>query len=264
MRIEKVTTISCGWALPDAASHGTCIALHGPEGAILVDAAGDVAQGLAAASELDALQAIYLTHEHTDHLWGLPGLLHALRFAGSREVLTIKGPPGAIHRARAAVRAFELDPPYSLEWAPLEVTEGGDGLATWAPTEHTVPTLAYRFDDVVVCGDTAPSSHVSALACGAGLLLHEASHDDATRTGPHGHSTPAEAGRTAAEASVGALCLTHIHPSLARARAVELAAAEFSGPILAPVDGDVLHRDGPSWSLHGQGVPQAGKARNIR
>lgn len=244
MEVHKVAFLACGWPLASAEAHGTAIALDTDDGTVLVDAGGEVAKGLAASLGQASLARVYLTHEHPDHTWGLPGLVHSLRFNGERGPLPIHGPAPALERVRGALEALGVTTPFELTWHPVGVAGGEDDMAQWVPTEHPVPTVAYRFGDVVVCGDTGPSERVRALARGASLLVHEASHTDAERCHSAGHSTPADAGRVAAQADVGTLALIHVHPSLARSKALE--ACGFT-PAVAPRDGDVLARVGDAW-----------------
>lgn len=247
MQVSRVAFLSCGWPLPAPEGHGTSIALETDDGVVLVDGGGDVAQGLAATFGLERLGHVYVTHEHADHTWGLPGLVHGLRFAGERGPLQLHGPEPALVRVQRALDALGIEVPYELVWTPIEVAGGKDARARWAPCDHTVATLAYRFGDVVVCGDTRPAQAVIDLSRNASLLCHEASHTDAALVGRVGHATPAGAGEVARKAGVGTLALIHIHPSLPREEA--LAGCGFQ-PAIAPRDGDLLLRSGDGWQMH--------------
>lgn len=248
MTVQQVAFLASGWSLATPEAHGTSIALGTQEGTILVDVGGETTKGLAATFGLETLTRIYLTHEHPDHLWALPGLLHCLRFGQDRGPLAIHGPKPALDRARRAVDALGVTTPFEVQWVEITDEHGADDIARWAPADHPVPTLSYRFDDVVVCGDTAPSEETTELAKGGSLLVHEATHTSEELTHPHGHATPADAGAIAAQAEVDALALIHIHPSLDRKQAVE--AAGFD-PTFAPVDGQQLMRTGKTWQLSG-------------
>lgn len=249
MDVDAVGFLACGWSLASEDTHATAIALDAGEEVVLVDAGGDVPRGLVRTFGTQRLRHVYLTHEHPDHTYALPGLVHHLRFAGERGPLTVHGPSPALERAREAIDALGVTCPFELRWSSIDAASGEDARARWMPTEHSVPTLAYRFGDVVVCGDTAPSGQVVALAEDASLLVHEATHTDPERTHGAGHSTPSDAAQAASQAGVDALALIHVHPSLGRDGAREASAFE---PTFAPADGDLIHRDGAgTWTLKG-------------
>lgn len=246
MDVEAVGFLACGWSLASSDAHGTAIALRSEEGVTLVDAGGGVTKELVRTFGDDELDHVYLTHEHPDHTWGLPGLIHHLRFAGERGRLTIHGPAPALARVREALDALGVTCPFEIVWDELERERGEDPRASWTPTEHSVPTLAYRFGDVVVSGDTGPSAEIPELARGASLLIHEASHTDEDLTHGSGHSTPSDAGAAASKAGVDTLALIHVHPSLGRERARELCPFE---DVVAPADGDILTPESDRWTL---------------
>lgn len=139
-----------------------------------------------------------------------------------------------------------------------------------APTDHkpVEPSIGYRFEScdatdatdaadgpgvvaVVVAGDTVPCAGLDALCAGADALIHTVIRKDVIANIPlqrmqdtlDYHSSPEQAGETAARAGVGTLVLTHYVPAIPtggdgadwRARAAE----HFGGIIEL---GDDLHR----------------------
>lgn len=250
MQPRRVGFLACGWSLASPQAHGTAIAVQDGNGTILVDAGGDVGKQLARIDGLDSLDRIYLTHEHPDHLWGLAGLVHCLRFTDRERELPIAGPSPALENARAALEALDVTCPFPLEWRPIAVEAGSDDLLRWAPMDHSVPTLGYRIGDVTILGDTAPTDRVIELARECSLMVHEATHTDAARCHASGHSTPGDAANAARRARAGTLALVHIHPSLRREEARR---ASNHDPTITPVDGDTLRRDGAtgSWKREG-------------
>ncbi|MFJ9579269.1 MBL fold metallo-hydrolase [Streptomyces sp. NPDC101191] len=78
---------------------------------------------------------------------------------------------------------------------------------------------------LVYSGDSAPCFSLVELALGCQLFLCEA--DGAG----DGHHSPEEAGRTAAEAGVGRLLVTHVGPPIDPEEAVRRAATVFDGPV---------------------------------
>ena len=90
-----------------------------------------------------SIDAIFITHLHGDHLFGLPGLLASLGLNGRSRVLHLIGPPG-LSRFIAAI-------PYRGTAYDISVveSEGGsvfhsDGFAVVASLlEHSVPCLGF-------------------------------------------------------------------------------------------------------------------------
>lgn len=246
MEPGSVAFLACGWSLASERTHGTAVAVREGSQVALVDAGGGVAKELVRLGADGDLDRVYLTHEHPDHTWGLPGLVHHLRFTDRERPLVLRGPGPALDRARAGLRALGVTCPFELSWEPLEAGAGGDGWARWAPVDHGVEALAYRFGDVTVVADTRPAASVVELARGSSLLTHEASHDDAELCHETGHATPADAGEIAAEADVDTLALLHVHPDLGRQAARR--ACGFPDT-LAPADGHVAERTADGWVL---------------
>jgi ribonuclease Z len=67
---------------------------------------------------------------------------------------------------------------------------------------------------MVYTGDTGPSSEITSLAKGADVLIHDCTLDSSHRglARDFGHSTAAQAARTARSAKVGTLFLVHMSP----------------------------------------------------
>lgn len=96
------------------------------------------------------LKAIFITHVHGDHSYGLPGLLASAAMAGRKEPLTLIGPQ-ALEGWIAATRDMsELYLPYELQFLAVEKLE------TWQDEQvqvgmtrlsHRVPCWGYTFCD---------------------------------------------------------------------------------------------------------------------
>ena len=74
----------------------TSLLFKGSRGTVLVDASCGL--GRAVAADVDA---VILTHEHIDHVYGLPSLIHQLWLSGRRRALDICVPAGMeefVHR----------------------------------------------------------------------------------------------------------------------------------------------------------------------
>ncbi|MDQ2651540.1 MAG: ribonuclease Z [Chloroflexota bacterium] len=95
------------------------------------------------------LSAICISHTHSDHIAGLPGLLHTVANTGRTEPITIYGPVGLADVVQG-LRVIAPQLPY-----PVEVRELASGETFPLPEsmrgscvagEHALPVLAYRLD----------------------------------------------------------------------------------------------------------------------
>jgi ribonuclease Z len=236
-------------SVPDAEHDTVGLALRGSDWAVLIECGGSPLQKLAQLGVgLEELQALILSHQHPDHLYGLPALVQGLWIGGRENPLPIYGPAQALDRAKALLELLELadrEGMFAVEWHPVPLREGRE-VGRWgkirisaAPMDHgSNDTLALRFENTdtgqaaVYSADTEPCSALVRLAAGADLLLHEA-------TGEYpGHSTPAEAAEVAREAGVARLALIHYPVRGVNLEAWRLQAAEFSGPVMLAQEGD--------------------------
>ncbi|HZR99435.1 MAG TPA: MBL fold metallo-hydrolase [Chloroflexota bacterium] len=255
--MARCTLLGTAAALPSVDRDNTALLFVGEASAVLVDCPGGAYAKLLRAGLAPArLTHLLLTHQHTDHTYGLPGLLQSLWLSGRTEPLPIVGLPevqALVDRALAAFAPFGEREPFALPRVVLPpsasdepVLETPDFRVWTAPSEHSVPSVAVRVEArasgaaVVYSSDTAPCAAVERLARGARLLVHEATFSASAEAdaGRFAHSTAAQAGRVARAAGVAALWLVHftptsgITPETLRAEA----AAEFAGAVAVPPD----------------------------
>lgn len=174
---------------------------------ILVDVGEGVLQRMAQADiALQSVNAIYLTHLHSDHVGALFAILTVRWHLGFYKPLKIYGPPGTRYLVSGLIAADQpvnaLVPPrtHDVDVDPnhtdqvVEVDPRGGNIAAVAdPTfdrvlavqnshfcllpKGTGVSVAYRFEyagrSVVFTGDTGPSEPVEKLATDADLMIGE-------------------------------------------------------------------------------------------
>lgn len=99
------------------------------------------------------LRAIFITHVHGDHCYGLPGLLASAQMGGRDDPLTVCAPAGVAEFIEAACRYTDFTPVYPLRFVrsdrPDFRYEDDDLIVTSVPLSHRVPSFAYRFEERV-------------------------------------------------------------------------------------------------------------------
>ncbi|ANI91916.1 MBL fold metallo-hydrolase [Dietzia timorensis] len=199
---------------------------------------------------------VMLSHLHADHCLDMPALLVWRRFGPHSydERADVYAPAGADKRiGRASAEDAESiddvsDTLAMHDWDPATPVEllGDEGVlaATVRSTKVNHPPLSYalRFDtpygaSLTYSGDTAFCQDLIDLATGSDVLLCEASWEHRGEHPEGIHMSGLEAGRTAREAGVSLLVLTHIPPWTDTDAVEAEARGEFDGEILVAKPG---------------------------
>jgi ribonuclease Z len=205
-----VVLCGAGGPLPDPVRSGPCVAVVAGKSLFVVDSGAGTPLNMGVMGvPPGSLNAVLLTHFHSDHIDGL-GQLAMMRWVGSAatEPLDLFGPPGVRDIARGFNMAYAQDAKYrtahhgegvapeggaGLKARPFEVPESGEGTVIWNEdgvqiraftVDHppVTPAVGYRFDyggrSLVVSGDTKKSDKLLRHAQGVDLLVHEALSDE--------------------------------------------------------------------------------------
>jgi ribonuclease BN (tRNA processing enzyme) len=240
-----LTVLGSGTAIPvpDRFPAGYLVEAAGQR--VLVDCGPGSLRRLAQAGVgLEALDAVFLTHYHTDHCADLGPLLFALRsphYAG-RKPLHVFAAPGLERFVRTLTEVWPWIQPRDYELRLREILPGTlrlGGLQVRAlPIRHTAQSLGYRFEDAggsaAFSGDADECDELVELARGADVFVCDAAFPDERRT--EGHLTPGLAGAHAARAGARKLVLTHFYPECDGCDVVAQARAAFTGEVAAATD----------------------------
>lgn len=190
--------VGTGEAL-DPALPNTSLLVRGPQ-TILLDCGYAVPHAFwRITREVELLDAIWISHTHADHVFGLPALLLWMRLGGRRRPLTLLCGPGQ----RATLeQVLELGYPGSYaphKCYPIEIVElrrdaedrFGDFELRIAPTAHSIVNYALRLEaegmrSLVYSGDGFPTPASHELCRGVSVLVHECFFPGKTEQRKHG------------------------------------------------------------------------------
>lgn len=244
---------------------------------IVIDCGLGVTRGLVDAGlSLNALDLIFITHLHSDHVLELGPLIHTAWTAGLSTQISVFGPPGTDHHWQHFCQAMEFDIEIRIadegrsdirelvsivEFGEGEVVEQRGLKVTVLRVDHppVVDCFALRFEhggkSVAFSADTAFFPPLARFAEGADILVHEAMLEEGierlvAKTGNGArlrdhllasHSFAEDAGRIAGDAGVKRLVLNHLIP----ADDPEIGEADWIAAVRKTWSGDLtIARDG--------------------
>lgn len=178
------------------------------------------------------IEAVFISHTHGDHMFGLFGLLSTMAMYGRTAALPVFGPASLGKSIDFYMQNFRDDKDsYAIEFHPvcsdgLQTVYESKGLRVSAfPLSHGVETYGYRFDEILTerqaskhaprsyayCSDTRPFPELSRYVEGVDVLYHESTYlqDMADKAAARFHSTALEAAECARRAGARKLILGH-------------------------------------------------------
>ena len=148
----SVTILGNASALPTATRHPSSQVVNLNEQYYLVDAGEGVQQQLIRRGINPLrLRAVFISHLHGDHCFGLFPLISTLGLYGKRTPLDVYAPAPMGEILEAHLRYFDSDLPYAVQWHEVRTTEHAkllenSTLEVWSiPLRHRVPTAGYLF-----------------------------------------------------------------------------------------------------------------------
>ncbi len=245
--VMELVLLGTGYPYPSNERAGPSCAVIVGERTFIVDAGRGVDMRIAGAGiDWSSIEAVFITHLHSDHIDGLPGLFHCAWQFGKAAPFKLYGPKGIEKVAGAILKFYEddihirrdLTERLPHEGAFIDAHKVRDGMTYRGPDGVRVtafevdhdpvrPAFGYRFEagshSIVISGDTRPNPNLDRYARNADILVHEAYVRPLTRSEGRErgwtiydyHSSAREAGETAARAKVKMLVLTHLIPQSA-------------------------------------------------
>jgi ribonuclease Z len=201
----KLHVILCGTGspLPDPERVGSCTAVVAGGNVVLIDAGPGSWRKLALANvPQQAVNAIFLTHLHSDHIGDLGEAMTMSWTSGRTAPLDVYGPAGVDRVVSGFNQTYALDAEYRVAHHgdaavprkahdmlahTVEVRDRAvlaferNGLKVWAfAVDHRpiIPAFGFRLEyggrRIVITGDTAATPSIPANAKSADLLIHDA------------------------------------------------------------------------------------------
>lgn len=178
------------------------------------------------------LDAVFISHIHGDHMFGLFGLLSTMSMNSRTKPLLIFG-PGNLGPIITFYKSFWGErSSFDIRFIPLKmksvetVLEYPDFCVQAFPLNHGIDCYGFIFREAgsclyhrqpycprsyVFCSDTAPFPELSHWVRGVDMLYHEATYldQDYAKAEKRMHSTLSDAAKCASEACVGRLLVGH-------------------------------------------------------
>ena len=211
------------------------------------------------------VEAIFISHIHGDHVFGLFGLLNTMAMYGRSAPLHVYGPQ-ALGSVLNFYRSFfgEHDG-YEIRFSAVDCAEPClIHTSKWVrvsafPLRHRIDCFGYRFDEIVTerhrqenpdyrpksyayCSDTATFSELAQWVRGVDVLYHEATYPQelADKAAFRWHATSQQAAQCARDAGAGRLLIGHYSSRITDFDALTQECREIFPDTTAAQDGDVF------------------------
>lgn len=205
------------------------------------------------------IEAVFISHIHGDHVFGLFGLISSMAMYGRSSDLYVYGPQALGSVLKFHESFFGDGMGFKLVFKAVkcsspELIHSSRHLTVSAfPLNHKIECYGYRFDGIAserhplppsyaYCSDTAPMPQLAGWLAGVDTLYHEATYplELAQKAELHHHSTTADAARCALDAGVSRLLIGHYSSRIKDFDAFVQECRQIFPATIAAQDGDVF------------------------
>lgn len=235
----QVTIVGWSGSFPGPLSPASCYLIEADGFRLVLDLGNGAVGALQRYTGLGDVDAICLSHLHSDHCLDLTGysVFQNYNPEGRQPRIPVYGPTGAQDRLTRALGTESRSMADAFHFTTLEpgTIEIGPVRVTTAHMNHSVETFGFRLEHagkaLAYSADTAPTEELVKIAGGVDVLLCEASFVDGPRLQTGQHLTARQAGEYATRADVGELVLTHLVAWNEPAVSFAQASAAFAGQV---------------------------------
>lgn len=139
--------LGTGASVPSKIRALPCVAVRRGSDIVLFDCGeGSQRQLMLSRFSYMKIRAIFVTHLHGDHFYGLPGLLQTMGMAGRKDPLVVRGPAGFADALTTSLGVCEGEIGYPLDVrdaSPGDVVDVGDLRVSVFRTEHGIISQGY-------------------------------------------------------------------------------------------------------------------------
>lgn len=245
----KLTCLGGAAAWPNPGQGCSSYLIRTPGTSILVDCGPDTLHVLRSQIQYATLDAVVISHMHSDHMLDLVPYRYGLTYGIERPEgpIPLHVPPGGLAKLEALATALggNSEPGDSFwhpafdvqEYQPETGLNIGDIEIRFQQTDHAETCFAMRFESgagksIVYTADTGDVQPLIHLADGCDLLVAEATMPEEQESGSGaGHLKPSAAAELASRSRASRLVLTHLWAERPDGLVLQQAASLYDGPI---------------------------------
>ncbi|HCY73689.1 MAG TPA: ribonuclease Z [Rikenellaceae bacterium] len=208
------------------------------------------------------VEAIFISHIHGDHIFGLFGVLSTMSMYNRTQPLHVFGPEALRSIIRFYLSYFADGSNYEIIFHEVKVRsltviwESKNVKVSAFPLDHKIECYGYRFDEVLskrslekrravsyaYCSDTQPFPELVDYVRGSTVLYHETTYTKqlSDKASKYFHSSTQDAARLALEAGVEKLLIGHYSSRERNSQVFEAECREIFPNTIAVNDCDVI------------------------